>query len=639
MSAVLAAEVMPPTTAARAIARSVGSLVSCLAAALSLGAIAVANGGYFPAAWGWAALGLGWLAAMALLLRRNATVGAAEIALILGLLALTVWSALSQMWSLSAGASLGEVQRTAVYLLAALAFASCATPQRVRVLIGGVVGAAGIVSVYALATRLFPARLEKLTSVSDYRLFAPIGYANGLGAFVAIALLLAVGLALRGQSRSGRCISAALLPVLATAQYFTFSRGADLALGCGLVIAVAVDKRRLQLTAGLAVLAAPVALAVWLGATSPALVHVPTQLAEVTREGRRLGLALVVLSVACGVLVLWLRCAEDRVTLGLGVRRAFAIGLTAASLAAAITIITMAGGPVELARGAWRSFSAPARVTTDLNHSLLSLSGAGRIDAWRVALEDFAAHPLLGSGAGTYEGYWNMHRPSAISLKDAHSLYLETLAELGAVGLLVLLVAVGAPLAVLRRVRGHPLACTAAGAYGAYLIHTAVDWDWEVPAVTLAGLLAGLMLVLMSREHARPLTVRLHARVGALGAVLATAAFALVGLVGNTAASASARALASRHWLAAQADAREAALWEPWSAEPWRLMAQVSYQQGDLGGAVRYLHAAIARDPRNWQLWSQLGFTLNGNAADEAFDRARQLNPRTAQIPRPESLR
>ena len=55
----------------------------------------------------------------------------------------------------------------------------------------------------------------------------------------------------------------------------------------------------------------------------------------------------------------------------------------------------------------------------------------GRIDIWRQALDAFAAHPLGGIGGGSFDRWWNMHRPAELSVVDGHSLYLEVLAELG----------------------------------------------------------------------------------------------------------------------------------------------------------------------------------------------------------------
>jgi O-antigen ligase len=131
------------------------------------------------------------------------------------------------------------------------------------------------------------------------------------------------------------------------------------------------------------------------------------------------------------------------------------------------------------------------------------LFGANRPHYWHVAWREVELNPVLGSGAGTFERYWLLYRPVGSFARDAHSLYLETLAELGPIGLALLLAALGLPLLVLRG-RRDPMLATAAAGYVAYLIHTGVDWDWELPAVTLCGLVCGSGLFLWSRPHDAP---------------------------------------------------------------------------------------------------------------------------------------
>lgn len=603
--------------------------------AVTLAGTATAQGGYFPTAWGWLSLAFLWLTAITLLTQRQVTLATAETVLLTAMLAFTGWSAVSLLWSPSTSSTLHEVQRTLIYLAGALAFVLTARRLRPQMITAVAVGAIGVISIYALSTRLFPGRLAHVSSLTDYRLFAPVGYANALGAFLAVGLLLALGLALRAPSRGGRSAAAGLLPILASTQYLTFSRGADIALACGLAAAILVDRRRLQLITGTLILAVPAGLAVWRAALTPALTHPPTDLAQAARQDHRVALTVALMSVVAAALALMLSRHRANWQIRPRTRRICQLALPAGLVAGAAVLFAAVGQPFTLARHAWTSFEAPAPVASNLNQSLLSLSGAGRVDAWRAALHDFAQHPVLGSGAGTYQAYWAVHRPSNIDLRDAHSLYLETLAELGVVGLVLLLTALLTPLFLLRRLRGEPLAGALAGAYVTYLIHAGVDWDWEMPAVTMAGLLAGLLLIALARPPTPPLRLRLVARAGAVVATLLASAFALSGLLAETALSAGARALSAHHWRHAEAAARTASFWEPWSAQPWELIAQAHYDAGDLSGAARYLRLALRRDPGNWQLWSDLGFALDGSAAEKAFARARQLNPQSPQIPTP----
>src|SRR5205814_3046095 len=114
----------------------------------------------------------------------------------------------------------------------------------------------------------------------------------------------------------------------------------------------------------------------------------------------------------------------------------------------------------------------PPHQVVNLNRRLLSFSGNGRADLWRLAWDEAQAHPLLGAGSGTYERFFLAHQPADESrVRDAHGLYIETLAELGPIGLSLLLGALLLPLALVGRSRGHPLVPVAAGAYVAYLVH------------------------------------------------------------------------------------------------------------------------------------------------------------------------
>jgi O-antigen ligase len=127
----------------------------------------------------------------------------------------------------------------------------------------------------------------------------------------------------------------------------------------------------------------------------------------------------------------------------------------------------------------------------------LARHGGDRPFYWHVAWQEAADAPLAGSGAGTFELLWLEHRPAPVDVRDAHSLYLETLAELGVVGLGLLALALAPPLAGFR---DGPSAA-AAGGYVAFLVHAGFDWDWEMPAVTIAGLLCGAaLLVEIERE-------------------------------------------------------------------------------------------------------------------------------------------
>ena len=138
----------------------------------------------------------------------------------------------------------------------------------------------------------------------------------------------------------------------------------------------------------------------------------------------------------------------------------------------------------------WNSFShgsEPGQAVTRAR--LTDPSGGDRAQLWSTALDAFRGRPLFGHGAGTYELYFAQNRAkTAGSVTDAHSLYLQTLGELGIVGFMSMVIAVVGAVALLAtRIRGRDRTVFAAlfAAALAWAIHAGVDWDWQMPAVTL----------------------------------------------------------------------------------------------------------------------------------------------------------
>ena len=312
--------------------------------------------------------------------------------------------------------------------------------------------------------------------------------------------------------------------------------------------------------------------------------------------------------------------------------RVWATTLAVVALLAAAGALARAGGPGRLVGRANDAFRAPiAKPSGDLNGRLLSFSGNGRSDYWRVAWHEARAHPLLGGGAGSYERHWFRERPNAFVTRDAHNLYLETLAELGSPGLALLLVALALPLTTLRRARHVPLATAAAAAYAAFLVHAALDWDWEVPAATLPALVCGWSLLVWTRPEgaSRPLTTRVRAPVAA--GALAVAAGILVLHVGNVALAKSSAAAGSGDARRADSEARRARAWAPWSAQPWQALAVAQLAEGRRGAARSSLREAIERDGSNWELWYGLAVASSGPERRRALDRVTRLNPRSPE--------
>ena len=145
-----------------------------------------------------------------------------------------------------------------------------------------------------------------------------------------------------------------------------------------------------------------------------------------------------------------------------------------------------------------------------------------RVDYWGVALDQWRENLLLGSGAGTFALYW-LREGSQSAVLDAHSLYVETLAETGPLGLMLLMAFLTVPFIAAVRGRNDPLVAVGAAAYTAYLLHAGLDWDWEMPAVTLTALLCGIGVLVGTREDASNVSVAWRERGGlaVIGVVIA----------------------------------------------------------------------------------------------------------------------
>lgn len=148
-------------------------------------------------------------------------------------------------------------------------------------------------------------------------------------------------------------------------------------------------------------------------------------------------------------------------------------------------------------------------------------SATGRIHYWETALHMWKEHWVVGSGIGTYAVLNPEYQESVYYSKHAHNDYLEILAEVGLVGLLLFLASIAALfiLAIkafyfLNKEKGESLlteerfhkmlfgACLIFSLSG-FLIHSFIDFNWEIPAnrtlfLVLMMLLASLMSLLFS---------------------------------------------------------------------------------------------------------------------------------------------
>jgi len=551
------------------------------------------EGGFHAVACDRALTALAALTFAAVMLVGASRPGRHTVAVIGALAFLTAWTAASWLWSDSPPAAPVEAQRVAAYLAAAVAVAVAGRRVPPVWIAGGV--AAGVVppAAWNLAVRLAPDWTGRAPQRSDVgALAAPVGYANGLALLAVIALLLALGFAATTPGTRLRAVAAVLLVPFAADLALQQSTGADAALAAGLVALVLVAPRG-RIVVSLALLVLPLAVAVAVGRVGSVVSPSPQDLNAAGGSGHRLLLALVLLA--------------------------------AAQLAVAVLLVPrLPGGGRTL----------PARTTAAVAALLLAgalaaapfaLHGHQRSGYWRVALREYRAGPVLGSGAGTFVDWWLRTRTAAHSTQEAHSLYVETTAELGPAGLVAVLVALAAPLVATFRLRATALGPALLAALVAYDVHAAADFDWELAGVTLPAMLLAAAAAVQADSERGPLRPRARNAVAVTLAALTAAA--LLALAGSTRLAAAQSAESSGRFAAAVADARGALRYAPWSADAWRVIGESRLATGDRAGARDAFRAAVRLDPNGWSAWLDLARASTGEPRRSAQAEAARLNP------------
>lgn len=562
--------------------------------------------------------------------------------------ALALFSAFSSLWSGSVELSVTETDRVLVYLgFFVAAFLIAQTDQRRQRFAEGIgISLIGI-AVVALASRLIPHLIGLGPGPgSNTRLGYPLGYWNANGLVFGIGTAFALWMSRRSPNVSLRWLAVASLPTIFLALYFTYSRGGLLTLliACGCLIALSHDRLWLLATLAIgAVGAVPALLAV------QARDSLANNLAGQTTvdQGAAVVLYLLagtVLALALFALLRRLERRNDKLT-----GRALAISRDPGILkwiAVALAVLGI-GAAIVVGGRAWHQFTSPdVQFPTNPQEHFGELSGAGRSEFWRVALDAFGEEPLRGHGAGTYQFSWDQLRHIPMPVLDAHSLYLEAFAELGAIGGLLVLGLVGTLLwtgfAAWRGAGGprRELYAVLLATALAFAIGAAIDWFWEIAAVGAVFFLASGALVaarcsqlaaLRAQGNGQGEQRRFGLAVSGL-AVAWIAALALIGpLLVHREINSSNSAAAAGDIAGAVDHAETARSIEPWAATPYLQLGLLAESQGDYATAIARLTQAIEREEDNWQLY-YLRARAQHEAGDESAARAdtreaQRLNP------------
>jgi hypothetical protein len=418
-----------------------------------------------------------------------------------GLAGLLLWALLSRSWAPLAGPAGEDVQRDALYLGALIAGALAWRPRgwasSVEVLV-----AAGIVVVigYGVLGRLLPGVLDIGGSAyAGGRLDRPLTYWNATGALAAMGIVLCARIAGdRLRADALRALAAAASLPLGLGLYLTYSRGSLAAVGCGLLVLslLAPTWGQLRSTALVVEGGAVVSIVV---SRLDGVASVAGSLSHREAQGA-LMLSILLAAMICAAAVQAWGCRTEREGRARSGPLPLPRGVRGAGWAVAIALALFPFGAAVVSE---RGEENPAFGATAQRFGSV---GSNRYAYWRVAFRTFLEHPVQGTGAGSFRVEWLRERPFREAVRDAHSLYFETLAELGLVGfgLLAALLA-GVLLAVRRTLDADPaLATGPAAALAVWAAHAGVDWDWELPALTLVAVtLAGVLLAQTERD-ARP---------------------------------------------------------------------------------------------------------------------------------------
>lgn len=598
-------------------------------------------GGYFPGTPAVVALVLTQILLVRIVQARHPFEGLAPVTLA-AIAALGLYGALtlaSALWSHSTSRAVIEFDRVWLYLLVLVLFGTVrASAANIRWLIRGLVLGASIVCVAGLITRVLPHVWHTAPDVSNQRLSYPVTYWNTLGLLATLGLVLAFHLTCSlAERRVMRVLAAAVVPLLAATLFFTFSRGSIVAGGVGLVVYVLVARPRALLSGALATVPATAVLIVVAYHANLLDTLDPTTPAAVS-QGHRVALAAGICVLVCAGLRLLLSFALDprlqraagRRWIGPRTRRGAIVGAATVTLVAFFAL----GAPHALAHD-WDRFisgAGPANANGDLRQRLTDPANNGRTNLWRVALHGYDASPLHGRGAGMYQTIWDQKRPHFGYTINAHSLYLQAMAELGLPGLLLLLIVVGAAIVGLAvRARGPQRSL-----YGALLavavvwaLHAGADWDWEMPVVTL-GFFAAAGLALSSRERARAGWAPSHNSRLILALLCLATVVLPVSIIGSQSRLGNAEhALYASNCAAAAPAALSSIGWLDFRPEPYEIVGLCDLERGRPKLGIAAMRQAVSHDPGSWETYYALAIAQASAGVDPrgSAERALRMNP------------
>jgi len=636
-----------------------GGAATWLLAALLVVYLALEDGGYDPIPRDQVGVAVWWLLLLGVAVQALPVPGRTRPSLAaLGLLGgFAVWTAIAMGWTQSEERTATEVARVFTYL-GVLALGICLVTRRrggTRQVLGGVTFGLALVAGLAVLSRFHPAwfpanELGKVLPGIEIerRLAYPLGYSSGMGAMAGITLPLLLGAAAWARTLAGQALAAAAIPIAGLALYLaTSGTGAAVAAVAILAFLALTPDRLPKLLTLAAGTAGGAILALAVSGREALARGLPTPAAE--QQGTEM--IWIALAVCAGVALLQVligyavRGAGRPSLLGIGRREATIA--TAVALVVAIPVALAAGLPAE-ASHRWDVFKERGSGTGEAPSSpssILNFHGSGRYQFWESAIDASETATLRGIGPGTFEFWWSRHGTYSGYVRNAHSVYLENLAELGIVGLLLVggfvlgVVGIGA----VRAMRAPPerrlvLATATAGAAG-FAIAAALDWVWQLGALSVAFMLLAAVAVggfsVRQPSRRRRRTRRRYRNRVQRAVTAGVAAIALLAiwfpLSGATHLRQSQLDAARGDLAAALTEAEDAEGAQPYAASPLLQQALVLERQGRLRAAGNAASAATRKEAEDWRNWFVLARIRaergDTGAALRAYRRAHRLNP------------
>jgi hypothetical protein len=563
--------------------------------------------------------------------------------------AFAAWTALSLGWTESSGNTATELARVLGYLGAFALAVFSRGPREAQRVIGAVAAAIVVVSLVGLLSRLHPGWFSTATDTPGLltereRLSYPIDYWNGLAGLIAIGLPLLLQVATCARSVLARGLAAAALPGMAMTIFLTLSRGGIAAAAISVAVFLLLTSDRLPKLLALLITGAGSAVLIAATESRDAVQHGALN-ALARQQGNELLWIGLAVCLAVGLLQAGLssRAVGDRRPGWTRISRSSAVAATAAAAVVLVIAAVALGAPGRVSNG-WDEFKGGGGPGSGAGR-LGSVAGQSRYQLWSAAVRENRTKPLTGTGAGSFEFWWARDGDTDESVRDTHSLYLQTLGELGIVGLALLAAFLLAILAggvrglLVVSSRERPLLAAALAGFLAFCITAIFDWMWQLPALPVAMLLLASILVMRPADPAARTDaggtrgLQLPLRIGlpavALVAIVAIAIpLASISLVRQSEADARAGDLAG-----ALQEARTAQNVQPDAAGPRLQQALVLEAQGNLAGAAAAAHAATERESTNWRTWLVLSRLEaergRAEAAVRDYQEARSLNPRS----------